>query len=324
MGSQPSRLSASRVAAVLGFSKWSTPFDAWRKIIEEEKPGILERLGIDPPERTENAAMIFGLAFEDAICRLVEELGEKKVYDREAFYEHESQPYISAHIDGRIGPLTLIENKTTNIRSWRDGWGEPGSEQIPENYMLQIQQQMACTGADECIVNVLVFPRMADEFEAAGAEIVQQENGMSMNFDPWQWSDTLVEMGFFHSYPIKRNDDLISLMLEKTAAWWAEYIEGEKIPPAACYKDIQVMLTNPCGTMVATKDMERICALDKALADEIKSATEKRAEYKTLIGQFMKDNLEGAPIDAESRAKVMLMSRDGHKLRSFSKKGGFR
>jgi predicted phage-related endonuclease len=298
--------------------------------MSEEFPDKLQELGIEGPTFEQNAAMRFGLAFEDAICDFVGRQGGCEITEREQIYTHGSLEYVTAHIDGRLSDSVIIENKTTNIRSFRDSWGEPGTDHIPEDYMIQVQHQMACTGAKHCIVTVVVFPRMPDEWEADGISI--SENGFFVwnvsqpesYVKPKHWLAFLYQAGFVHRYAIYRNEDLITKMLEGYSDFWHNHVLTGQPPKAEKYGDIKKLLTPPVGTVVASEEIERICAIDKALAKEIKEAEAKREKYKTMIGQHMKDNLEGASIDDDSREKIVLRDRQGRKLRSFSKKGGLR
>jgi predicted phage-related endonuclease len=334
MGATPSKISASRGAAVLGLSKWATPLDTWLKLMPEThgEAWLTER-GYEPIVREDKAVFRWGHAFEDAICRLAEQsdnLG-RKILNRELYCEHQEYDFVTCHQDGDYCVKTLHEGKTVFERAYNDQWGEPGTDHVPEIYQVQCQQQMACTGADEVILSVLVFPKSVEDWEKMGyrIELYPKTGGSCIYmgedyYSSFDWAQSLCNMGYFHQYTIPRNQTLIDAMLEGYSDFWHNHVLPGVPPKAEKYGDLKKLLTPPVGTVIASEEIERICAIDKALAKEIKEAEAKRKKYKTMIGQYMKDNLEGASIDDDSREKIVLRDRQGRKLRSFSKKGGLR
>ena len=332
MGSIPVGISASRGASVLGLSKYSTPLEAWIKIMHDRDPARLSALGFELPERVSSPPMLWGLAFEQAVVELSQLRRLEVIEDQERFYTHDKFDFVTCHIDGRYDTShALHEGKTTNIRTFRDSWGEPGTDHVPGDYQIQCQHQMACSGAERVVVSVLVFPVMVTDFEGGGVTVEQSEDGAwcvhlpdGLIMPPGRWARTLAEMGFFHQYEIERNETLISEMLERYDDFWNAHILGETPPPSKKYDDIKKLLTEPVGTVVATERIEQISSEDKQLADEIKAAQGRRSELKRQIGQYMVDELEGASLDDDSREKIIMRAQNGRKIRSYSKKGGLR
>lgn len=135
----------SDVAAILGLSKYKTPLQVY-----QEKRGEIE-------PQADNDAMRWGRYLEPVVRQAyADETGhEVRVIDqlvRHPIYEH-----MIANLDGIVipeaGPRRVFEAKTARTA---DGWGEPGSDQIPQPYLLQVQHYMAVTGFVVADVAVLI------------------------------------------------------------------------------------------------------------------------------------------------------------------------
>lgn len=135
----------SDVAAILGLSKYKTPLQVY-----QEKRGEIE-------PQADNDAMRWGRYLEPVVRQAyADETGnEVRVIDqlvRHPIYEH-----MIANLDGFVipetGPRRVFEAKTARTA---DGWGEPGSDQIPQPYLLQVQHYMAVTGFVVADVAVLI------------------------------------------------------------------------------------------------------------------------------------------------------------------------
>jgi predicted phage-related endonuclease len=67
--------------------------------------------------------------------------------------------FITCHIDGMYEDIVpvLHEGKTTSSYTFREKWGEPGTNMVPREYFIQVQHQMMLTNTKKAIVSVLVF-----------------------------------------------------------------------------------------------------------------------------------------------------------------------
>ena len=299
MGSLPIGISGSRAAAILGMSPWATPFSVWQDIMEASQPGFNAAHGFDYEAFEGNAATRWGLAFEDTVIKLAEERASDNIDSREASFSEPDNDFITCHIDGayeiKRSPFgTLHEGKTTTLFNFGDNWGEPGTDKVPTETQIQVQHQMLCTGADECIVSVLVFPKRPEDWEEEGITVDNEEIWLTPNdgsylrqpVDIEQWANTLAQMGFFHQYTVKANPDLHAKMLDKYRVWWTKYVLGETPPAPANYSDIRAMITAPSGTIIVDPDTARWFKERKDIASEIGKGGNlaKRAEQlKTFI-----------------------------------------
>jgi putative phage-type endonuclease len=159
-------ITASEIAAVMGISPWESPFSLyWRKA----NGWVCD----------DNDIMSTGRHLEDAIadwwmaeCDPLENL----VAARAGLYAHPDRPYQLATPDRLLGlreicgscdaglpmscfcnivskPIALLECKWVAY-SW-DGWGEPGTDDIPVQYRAQCLWQLDVLGVDEVHVAAL-------------------------------------------------------------------------------------------------------------------------------------------------------------------------
>lgn len=315
MGSKPSGISASRGASILGLSKWSTPLETWIKIMMDMDPEFCEKNGYKEPEPVDNAPMRWGLAFEEAVIAQAEEIKGHVITHREHEFINKNFDFLTCHVDGLylMDELDQIvhEGKTTNIYTFRDEWGEPGTDRIPQEYQIQVQHQMLCSGIKKAIVSVLVFPCRVEDWEEAGKapEIV----------DSLDWASMLAEMGFFHQYEIEADEDLQALMLDIYETWWKEHVIAVKPPEPQNYEDIRRLVIAPKGTIVADKTIERLSAEYKDINTEMKSVKKRKDDLKTKILEEMRQKSD-VPIDDESQEKWILKNRKGDNLHSYNGK----
>jgi len=128
-------IGSSDVPTILGLSPWSTPYDLWM-MKTGQVPGVIE-----------NDAMRMGSALEPAVLSLAAiRLGARVVKPTSTYIGAES--FMRANIDGMIGVAKrgsdIVEAKTTGRP---DGWGEEGTDQIPEMVKSQVMFQMSCSSS---------------------------------------------------------------------------------------------------------------------------------------------------------------------------------
>lgn len=128
-------IGASEVAAILGVSPWSSQWDIWA-----DKTGRVEAW-------EGNDATRLGSSFEAAVLDVAEaELGKLE--------RNVSVPAIGIPLVSTCDAITLdterpVEAKTTGLTGPIHGhWGDAGTDEVPENYLVQVHAQLICTGAD--------------------------------------------------------------------------------------------------------------------------------------------------------------------------------
>lgn len=179
---------ASEVAAVLGESKWQSPYGLWAA-----KTG---KVAAEP--RT--AAQARGIDREAEVAEMFADRHPEYAVENVGLVQHRDRPWElatpdrllldAAHDDGD----GLLEVKTAGSRS---GWGSPGSSEIPVEYVMQCQWQMAVTGLP---------------FVAVAALFV----------DGWEG---------YREYQVDRDEDVIAYLREQVEQFWTDHILADAAPP---------------------------------------------------------------------------------------------
>lgn len=335
MGSTPHGIySASGISAILGLNQYKSPVHAWQEIMEQLQPGFNEEKGYLQPEKPDSAAIRWGNAFESAIIKLAEDKFNDKIIDREKLYKRQFEDIeLSCHVDGIFQKtddgLILHEGKTTNTRAFysikedKKRWGEDGTDEVPMEYQIQSAVQRICTGADLVRLSVLVFPRSAEEWEEMGWEIIKSErhdgeyriNNAKEPVEvdaPICWAEVFQKIGNFKTYNLPSNPKLENLIIEKIKKFDADYVKT-KIPPKCTeYKDVQRLLTNPMGTIIATPELKAMAAEYSEIVRQTGSSgplAKRKEKLKTEIMDkmmTMKKNDWSDPPD-----KMVLLDPDG-------------
>ena len=326
MGSKPNLISGSRAASILNMNNWQTSLEVWQLIMEERQPGFNKSHGYILPEFNETAVIRFGTAFENANIKITENVLKKNITKREHQFKKD---FLTCHVDGIIDNKILFEGKTTSSFYFRNNFGEPGLNKLPRNYQIQIQHNLNVAGLEKAIVAVLIFPEMADKWEEMGWTATEQklftsearENYPKISTKPYKWAQVLYQMGFWTTYHIQRNQELIDLMIEKYIAFWHNHILTGIPPEPKNYDDIKRLYNQPKGTIVASDQVERWCFEFKEIGEELgaKGILKKRREQlKVMILNWMRQ--QDSCIDDDSRERTILRNSRGHKLIGFNGK----
>jgi len=190
-------IGGSDIAAILGMSPWRTPYEVW-----------LEKTGrSDPPTGT--LAMRHGTYVEEFVAREYASTTGRQVERYNALLRHPDIPLIG-HIDRLVIPDGAkiashkrvirtnrgLECKAVNAYSLgRDGeWGEPGTDQVPKQYLLQVAAYQALTGCEL-----------------------------------WDLA-ALFGNNQFRIYSFRRDPELEDYILTEVDDWWRHYVEADTPP----------------------------------------------------------------------------------------------
>jgi YqaJ-like viral recombinase domain len=331
-------ISASRGAAILGVSKWSTPVNIWLQIMESREPGFCERNKYQYPLFEESAAIRWGKAFESAIIELAESKQNARIINREEFFEKRKYNFLTCHIDGQYVfdphhiPGFLHEGKTTSYFYWLENFGEPDTDRVPIEYQVQCQHQMICTGAEKVILSVLVFPRRVEDWEEMGWRITEATNllfNMSYNkgigINPFKWAENFDQQGYFHQYEIPADPALHERMIYNYTQWWEKYIIGKTEPEPQTYDDIKLLVREPVGTIIASEAELTLLDEYKTTNAELKTFNPRLDQIKTAVLNSWRKR-EIAAIDDDSEKKWIIRDGSGRKVANYGpdKNGTFR
>ncbi len=190
-------LGGSDMGAVLGLSQYRTPYQVWM-----EKTGRAEPFNGNLQTR-------FGTYAEEFVAREYCERTGHRVQRFNTMLRHRSAPVIG-HVDRLVVPPGAkiasyrhqirtnlgLEAKTAHAlaASRGDQWGDDGTDQVPEPYLVQCAVYMALT---EC--------------------------------EYWDLA-CLFGNSDFRVYHLTRNNDLESMILEEAARWWRDHVVAD-VPP---------------------------------------------------------------------------------------------
>ncbi len=216
----------------------------------------LEKRGETAPEDlSENAAVEWGNRLEDVVADAYAERTGQQVHRVRRTLRHPEHLFMMAHLDRRIvGARAGLEVKTAGDWAARsDEWGPDGSDRVPMKYLFQVQHYMAVTGYERFDVAVLIGGRD------------------------------------FRVYPLARNEDLIAMLIEREAAFWASITDVHaEAPPAKTIEDAQrrwpVSIATPiqASTEIVLADSEL-----RVVEADLKRLEAEALALKTKIVTYM-------------------------------------
>ena len=134
-------IGGSDAAAALGLSKWTTPLELYA-----------DKLG-EAEAKAESDAMRFGTLLEPIVREEASRRTGMTIHQDDAPRVSTEFPWMRVNLDGWFNPAVLFEAKTARSDA---GWGEPGTDDIPADYILQNQHAMVVTGARLVRIAVLI------------------------------------------------------------------------------------------------------------------------------------------------------------------------
>jgi putative phage-type endonuclease len=173
-------IGGSDVAPILGLSKWRSRLDVY-----------LEKTGQVSSDQADSEPMLWGRLLEPIIREEFAKRSGLNLVEPPPILMSKDHPFMIASLDGLTDCGAVVECKTARSA---DGWGEPGSDEIPVYYTTQVAHYMAVTGAQVAYVPVLI-----------GA------------------SD-------FRIYTVPREDSFIADLIEAERLFWKEHVLAG-VPP---------------------------------------------------------------------------------------------
>ncbi len=185
-------IGASEVAAVLGLSKWATPWEIWA-----EKTGR-----IDPWSGSK--ATQAGQLLENAVLDYASDALSSPL-KRQVRVVADGIP-LAATCDAITHSGQPVEAKTTGIVGPIYGeWGDELTDEVPDQYLIQVHAQIICTKAELGYLFALI----------PGRGIVQ--------------------------YQFIRNDRMVDTLRERLTDWWDTHIVRGLEPPKTPMPQLDVI-----------------------------------------------------------------------------------
>jgi putative phage-type endonuclease len=179
-------IGGSDAAAILGLDPWRSGLDVW---ISKVKPLPAE------PTADEKFHLRLGKLLEPVIAGLYESETDREILALEPeIVEHMLYPELIGTPDRIVvGEKRVVELKSEH--QFADKFGDPGTDQVPDHYLVQCAHYMAVTDLDRCDVAVL----------HGGAK--------------------------FAIYQLRRDLELERSMIEQLREWWNAYVVKKVEPP---------------------------------------------------------------------------------------------
>ncbi len=231
-------IGGSDVAPILGLSPWRTALDVY-----------LEKTGEAEPQH-DSEAMLWGRVLEPVIRRQYAERTGRTVMTPEAITS-ERYPFMRANADGITDDGRVLEIKTARTA---DGWGESGSDEIPQAYLLQVQHYMLVTALPVADVAVLI----------GGSDL--------------------------RIYEVPADRDIHEILIEAEARFW-QRVEQREPPPVVTYDDaVHRYGHHPAAGAVLASD-EAVASIDRlrAIKAEIEMLESEQALHKAVITKALAD-----------------------------------
>lgn len=231
-----SGIGGSDVAAIVGLSKWRTPTDVYNSKIED-------------PVDNDNASMEWGRRLEPVIREKYAEAVGMSVDTPPFMFRHQEHKFMIADVDGIRADGRIVEIKTARTQQ---GWGEDGTDEIPDYYKTQVQHYMTVLGATSCDVAVLI-----------GA------------------SD-------FRIYTIEHDPELEELLIDAENEFWNEHVVPQVPPPPVTLDEMKVAF--PVSKKAAVECTDDIWEHVEKLAlvtDQLEELKEQEKKHKAAIQAAM-------------------------------------
>ncbi len=236
-------IGGSDAAAIAGLNRFKSPLAVY-----------LEKIG-EVDNNVDNEYVYWGSVLEDLVAKEFEKRTGKKVHKVNAILVHPEYPFMIANIDRKVvGEDAILECKTTsawNAKEWKD-------DEVPQEYIIQVQHYMAVTGAKKAYIAALIG---GNHFEIK---------------------------------EIERDDELIESLIQIEKDFW--HLVETKTPPdidgsKASSEILNILYPAPTTDEILSLggDVEKLIEERNALVDQIKQLdemkTEKENKIKALLGE---------------------------------------
>lgn len=238
-------LGGSDAAAVLGLSSYTTPLDVYLRAIGEGESSV------------DTYPMRRGTALEPILCDEYERQSGRATTPGVSM-RHPKYPWMIAHTDGCVYPnmaeaLTgrgsmgsrILEIKTAGLWAAQD-WGEAGTDEVPEQHMLQAQHYLSVTGADVC--------DFCAEIAGRGVEL----------------------------FEVPRNKELIEMIEDIEAAFWNDHVLKRIAPEPTDLGEATKLWTRstPKTTLEASDETLGVLSRWMTLRDDAKAVQARADAFK--------------------------------------------
>lgn len=259
LAGRKSGIGGSDVAAILGLSKYKSPYQLWL-----DKTNRAESLD------SESEPAYWGNQLEDIVAKEYAKRNGVKIQRVNATIRNPEHDWMLANIDRAIvnpnisgnvrikeGKLTtdrILECKTAN-QYLAKLWGDEQTESIPDYYLTQCQWYLGNTGASICGLGVLIGGQK------------------------------------FRSYQIAYDEELFEMLKAECSNFWHEHVLADVPPAPTTFDDVlhRWSTHNPDQAVIADPQLFQDVAEYKELNSNIKDAGKELDALKLKICTRMED-----------------------------------
>jgi putative phage-type endonuclease len=249
LGLRKNGIGGSDASVVCGINKWKSPIELW-----------MEKTDQMPCQEAGEAAY-WGNQLESLVKSEFTKRTGIEITPLNQLLQSIEYPYMLANIDGTCshpiyGPC-IFEAKTSS--AYR---AEEWSDNIPDEYILQVQHYLTVTGYPGAYIAVLI-------------------GGNTFN---WKF--------------IERDDELIAMLIQLEGDFW-RHIQ-ERVPPAMDGSDASAKFLSerfpdsiPASKIVLPADAAALINQYETACEEVKKFTEQKQEAENLLKQMIGDSESG-------------------------------
>ena len=235
-------IGGSDIAAILGMNPWKTAY----RVYQEKRKEVADWEG--------NEATDWGKRMEPAIRQWYSDSTGRSVRLPDKIMYHAKYPHMLASLDGFTDDGRVVEIKTARSAK---GWGEPGTNEIPDYYALQVQHYMVVTGFDVTDVPVSL---------AGGSPEL---------------------------YEVPADKELQDMIIEAEADFWQRIVEGRP-PDPTTYADAVARYgaVSAVGIKEATEEIRAAYEALLEIRNKLSALEHAEQELKSSIITFLGDEAD--------------------------------
>ena len=247
-------IGGSDVPAILGLSKWASPFDIW--LVKTGRP---PRVAITPEQqkRFDRGHRLEPIVLSMLVERLRDEGHEVRVLRRNKRYVDKQYPFMRAEIDFELrldGEHVNGDCKTVHPFAFKN-WGDEFSDEVPVMYAAQFMHGLGVTGRKRCLCATLL--------------------GLD---------DLLI-------YWIERDEVTIEAMRARVAQFWHECVIADVEPDPIDFDDCYAIYEHSNGGRIeATSEVRDAVYALAEVRRKLKALGHQEEELKFLIADYMRPN----------------------------------
>ena len=252
-------LGSSDIAAILGVSKWKTPYQVW----ESKQPGYVDYSA--DPER--DVRLRRGTRFEPLILDQYQEETGAWITARNVRYIDHEHDFLRAEVDAEetdeeTDEVTNLEVKSVSAYASRD-FGESGTDEFPSYYAAQMQYALMVTGRSRSKMVALI-----------GTDDQRQ-------------------------YSMARDEEMIAFMRETAVRFWQDNVLAGVPPPLKDAEDAWRMVERFGGYTVKVTDALRTdLSRLRGIKAAIKRLEYAECQHKFRLQLAMAAGVEAVDCDA--------------------------